>query len=214
MAAPDRGKYGSKLNLSRIITDDIIAGEYQNPPPARSVEPDRLPKPELRASVAQFGIGHLIHRRADSEKKDYWKDDTAEWLCGHRIPPFQRPAVWSQDQKVRFIESAWLGIHLGIYVVNRNDGWKNDRPHPMDLWLIDGQQRLRALDDYLGDVFPVFGYKWSELNKLERRRFESIPFAQATVHEANETKLRMLYDRLNFGGTPHTEDQRATKSAK
>lgn len=178
------------------------------------IPPYRLPDPILRASVSNFSLGHLVFSRTSRSERDYWKDDTIEWICGHRLPPFQRPAVWSREQQIRFIESAWLGIHLGIYVVNRNDAWVKNRPHPMDLWLIDGQQRLRALDEYLGNLFPVFGFTWGELNRVEQRHFESVQFAQAIIHEADEDKLRLLYDRLNFGGVPHTEDQRATKPRK
>lgn len=170
-----------------------------------------IPEPLLRSSTSQFGIGHLVFSRDNSERRKYWEHDTAEWLCGHRMPPFQRPAVWMLDQKVRFIESAWLGLHLGTYVVNRNDSWPGGKhPHYTDLWLIDGQQRLRAIDEYLDDGFSVFGHLWGDLGRVSQRRFEAVPFAQSIIHEADEAKLRELYDRLNFGGTPHTEEQRAT----
>jgi hypothetical protein len=179
---------------------------------ADELPPFRLPEPIMRASTSQFGMGHLVFQLLDNtDRKKYWPNDTAEWLCGHRLPPFQRPAVWTQAQKIRFIESAWLGVHLGTYVVNRNDAWVNDQPHPMDLWLIDGQQRLRAIQEYLTDVFPVFDLRYGELNYLEKRRFDAFPFACSIVHESSEAVLRLLYDRLNFGGTQHTEDQRATR---
>lgn len=179
--------------------------------PSARKEEFRLPEPIMRGSALNFPLGHLVFELGNSDRRKYWGDDDGtEWICGHRLPPFQRPTVWLQDQKIRFIESAWLGLHLGTYVVNRNDKWVRNRPHPMDLWLIDGQQRLRALHDYLTDVFPVFNFRWSELNRLEQRRFESVPFSQLVVNEANEATLRVLYDRLNFGGTQHTEDQRAS----
>lgn len=172
----------------------------------------RIREPILRASVAQFGIGHLVFNERDSEKREkYWSHDTGTtWLCGYRMPPFQRATVWTTDQRVRFIESAWLGFHLGTYVVNRNDSWSGGKPHRTDLWLIDGQQRLRAIESYITSHFPVFGYYWHSLDLVEQRRFENVPFAQSTVHLGDEAVLRELYDRLNFGGTPHTEDQRAT----
>jgi hypothetical protein len=172
-----------------------------------------MPEPILRASTVNFPIGHLIHARGYYQEKDYWKGDTETvWLMGHRMPPFQRPAVWTAEQKVRFMESAWMGLHLGTYVVNRNDSWdeKLGRPHRADLWLIDGQQRLRALEEYLDGAFPVFGYRWSQLPRHEQRRLDNTTFSQSTVHEGDEALLRELYDRLNFGGTPHTEDQRAS----
>ena len=79
----------------------------------------------------------------------------------------------------------------------------------MDRWLIDGQQRLRAIQSYLDNEFPVFNFFWKELNGLEVRRFGNFPFAKTEIRESSEIKLKLLYNRLNFAGTPHTEDQRA-----
>lgn len=177
--------------------------------------PRVMPEPLLRCSTSNFPVGHLVFKRTDSpHEREYWRGDTGPWLMGHRLPPFQRPPVWTREQSVRFLESAWMGLHLGTYVVNRCEKWmlvdgKPFKPHKTDLWLIDGQQRLRALDAYLSDEWPVFGYRWSELRRFEQRRFESVPFAQSTTHEDDEGVLRELYDRLNFGGTPHEESQRA-----
>ena len=167
-----------------------------------------MPEPLLRASTSNFPIGHLIHCREYKHEQPYWLWDTeTEWLMGHRMPPFQRPPVWTRAQAVRFIESAWMGLHLGTYVVNRNESWNKrlNLPHPADLWIIDGQQRLRAIDAYLSDAWPVFGYTWSSLPRHEQLRFGNLTFAQSIVHEGDEAILLELYRRLNFGGTPHEE---------
>jgi hypothetical protein len=170
-----------------------------------------MPPPLLRASSSSFPIGHLIHCRENVEERAYWREEDGPWLMGHRLPPFQRGFVWDLGQQVRFIESAWLGLHLGTYVINRNESWDrvNDKPHRTDRWIIDGQQRLRALDRYLGNRFPVFGHYWAQLDRVEQRRLDNTTFTQSIVHEGDEAVLRELYNRLNFGGTAHTEEQRA-----
>lgn len=170
-----------------------------------------MPPPLLRATSTNFTIDHVEHQRDSLEEKAYWDESDGPWLCGFRMPPFQRAAVWDPEQQVRFLESAWLGLHLGTYVVNRVDKWsvRTGKPHRMDMWLLDGQQRLRALGAYWQDEFPVFGHTWSELGKVERRRLGSYTFTQSIVHIEDEALARELYNRLNFGGTPHTEDQRA-----
>lgn len=170
-----------------------------------------MPEPLLHATSSNFTLDHLEFLREDVEERRYWGPEDGPWLCGHRLPPFQRPAVWTPEQQVRFVESAWLGLHLGTYVVNRYDRWDAalDKPHRTDRWLIDGQQRLRALDAYWSDAFPVFGHVWSELDKPERRSLGSVTFTQSIVHVGDEAVLRELYNRLNFGGTAHTEEQRA-----
>lgn len=114
------------------------------------------------------------------------------------LPPFQRPSVWTLEQKVRFIESIWGRLPLGAYVVNRVIG---DRS--CDGWLLDGQQRITAIMEYVEDQFPVFGYLWSELDLLDHRNFAMIPMACLETQLTDHDKLREIYDRLAYGGTPH-----------
>ena len=131
-------------------------------------------------------------------------------VCGYTLPSWQRGLKWSTEQCIRFIESAWLGLHLGTWVSNAMD-WASDdaRAHSLSGILIDGQQRFHALDQYWADAFPVFGHIWSELDKVEQRRFLSRPFASTEVAIWDDRPLRELYDRLNFGGTAHEDSERA-----
>jgi hypothetical protein len=167
-----------------------------------------MPEPLFRAATSDFSIDHLLFERDEQPKRAKLYPEST-WLLGQRIPPFQRPLVWTERQKIRFIESAWTGLHLGTYVVNRLEIRNDGRAEPVDRWLIDGQQRLSAIADYANDAFPVFGAKFSEITPAERRRFEQVSFPCSVTRLRDENALRDLYDRLNFGGTPHEENQRA-----
>jgi hypothetical protein len=70
---------------------------------------------------------------------------------------------------------------------------------------------LNALLCYWQNEFPVFDEYWNDTIKDDRmqRRFESIAFARSVTHVEDEHTLRELYNRLNFGGTPHTDTQKA-----
>lgn len=114
------------------------------------------------------------------------------------LPPFQRPEVWTQAQKVRFIESIWAGLPLGSYIYNRTAPGR-----PFDNWLLDGQQRITAILDYVGDGFPVSGFLWSGLTEIDQRQFKMTPMACMETCITEEAKLREVYDRLAYGGTPH-----------
>jgi hypothetical protein len=114
------------------------------------------------------------------------------------LPPFQRPAVWSEAQKVRFIESIWGGLPLGSYVYNR--GSFNS---PYDNWLLDGQQRITAILEYHASAFPVLGYRWDELTKVDHRRFLMTPMSCSETNIEDLAKLEEIYDRLAYGGTAH-----------
>lgn len=115
------------------------------------------------------------------------------------LPPFQRPAVWTTEQKIKLIESIWLELPIGVYVYNMSPGYN----HPSDNWLIDGQQRISAIFDYAADEFPVFGYRWSELGETDKRVFEMSTFPAIQLSMTDEKAMEELYDRLAYGGTPH-----------
>lgn len=116
------------------------------------------------------------------------------------LPPFQRPEVWTLEQKIRFIESIWNGLPLGTYIVNRVlTPWAC----PYDNWLLDGQQRITAILDYVGDVFPIMGYRWSELTKQDQVQFGMTPMACLETQITDLAQLEDIYDRLAYGGTPH-----------
>ena len=130
---------------------------------------------------------------------------------GLQLPSFQRPLVWTEAQSVRFIESAYMGFELGTYVVNSvlSVTMNMDVAAKYDGLLIDGQQRINAIRGYVNNEFKVFGYLWSELDPGDQMRFRRVVFSRGEITTTDDAVLRELYNRLNFGGTAHTEDQRA-----
>lgn len=140
-----------------------------------------------------------------------WKDKDVPNPCGYRtvmgyfLPDWQRPLVWTDEQKVRLLESAWLGLSIGTYTFNRSrHGTKFDN------LLIDGQQRMWAIQCYLEDQFPVFGYRWSEVTPVDRRFFEfTAHFHCYITSSEDEEYLKSYYNMMNFGGTAHKESERA-----
>lgn len=173
--------------------------------------PSVIPR-AMQLHNASMTMGELIRdqSQADRDSMDRFcgrRPDEFEWIGTLVLPPFQRPAVWTQEQQVRFIESVWNGYDIGRYVVYQ--------PHHPEFsrftdCVIDGQQRIRAILAYVNSEFPVLGYRWSELPRVDKRRFEMITFNRACIRETmSEAQLRDMYNRMNYGGTPHTEDQRA-----
>lgn len=121
-------------------------------------------------------------------------------LFGWRLPSIQRPAVWTPAQQTRFIESAWLGFHLGVIVVTGPD----EDNHPNADLLIDGQQRLGAFQAYWNGAVPAFGAYWADVRRAQQQRFLDDPLLFTTLDpHLPEALLTELYVRLNFGGTPH-----------
>tara|TARA_R110000851_G_scaffold178010_3_gene324924 strand:+ start:210 stop:707 length:498 start_codon:yes stop_codon:yes gene_type:complete len=125
-------------------------------------------------------------------------------VMGYFIPTWQRPLVWTQDQNVKLIESIWLGLPIGTYTFNRVYGSIHDNI------LIDGQQRMNAIELYVGDAFKVFGYYYSEITKIDKRWFRSSgKFGSYITESKSEEYLKGYYNMMNFSGTAHTDSQRA-----
>lgn len=123
------------------------------------------------------------------------------------LPPWQRAEVWSMERKKAFIEGIFLGLGTGFYVVHQPE-YHGDGALPMSGWLLDGQQRLSAIRDFVqGDLAIFDGVKYSDLSVGEqRRRFLSVVFPCVELeYQPDEQRLRDLYLRMNFGGMPHTE---------
>lgn len=126
-------------------------------------------------------------------------------VMGYVIPEWQRPLVWTRSQSVSFMESAWLGVDVGTFTYNQVSGSVK-----FDSLLIDGQQRMNAIQEYLNGEFPVFGHTWQELPEVDKRAFKQTHFCSYMTRSTNDPYLRSYYDTMNFSGTRHSEDQRAS----
>lgn len=184
----------------------------------REARTPHLPMPLLDGSHSSIDLESIVEPRRHEDYDHMWEPDQ-EMVGSYFLPPFQRPAVWTDAQKERFVESAHLGIPLGSIVIV--DAMNLPMPGPeryaaTDRWLIDGQQRCRALIDYRNDAITVLRgtpceHRWSDLTERERRRFHRIQIGVIRIETDDVGHCREIYDRMNFGGTAHTQDQRATR---
>lgn len=162
-----------------------------------------IPKPFLDATTRNYciEIGAVIR---DSMARPV--HPTERQLGMFKLPRFQRPAVWTTYQQFMFIESIWLHLPIGSYVVNRDD--QTDLGYPCDSWLLDGQQRWTAIIDYINDKLPVFGLRFSELTVVQRRKFMNHPFPAIETRDLTPDKCLDIYNRLAYGGTNHSQAER------
>lgn len=145
------------------------------------------------------------HGNAALDKQGY----TGRRVMGYKLPRWQRQAKWSDAQCSRFVESIWMGVGLGTFMVNScicNDA--------IDQILLDGQQRLRAIERYFDGEIAVVGqdgnaYLWKELNEGEQAHFLRISFPWIESQYKVEQDCVDAYNRHNFGGTQHEESERA-----
>lgn len=155
---------------------------------------------------------YLLHAERTAAQESRRDFPGSRHVMGYRLPNWQRPAVWTEAQQARFIESCYLGLDIGRFVVTQAnfDGFQG----PLDNLLLDGQQRLTAIEAYLADQFPVYGYRWSELGEIDRRLFHRQILPTITIctdqpwngEVVDEAFLRDLYIRMNYGGTAHAPE--------
>lgn len=125
---------------------------------------------------------------------------------------FQRSFVWRRPQMDRFIESILLGYPIpGIFLVRQAD---------RRYLVLDGQQRLRTLQRFVGGIHEGREFALSNVSKdfkeltynslsdEMRRQFDDT-FLQATIVSTDGTPgsleaIYQIFERLNAGGTQLT----------
>ena len=165
-----------------------------------------IPEPILRGNRRDYPIemvvsGDDIYRR---------RNTASRFIFNLPLPDWQRPIVWETNRMVAFIEGIFMGFGCGYYVKNGSDWYRDGTAMPMSGWLIDGQQRINAIREFIENGLVIFdGVTWGSMSKREQLRFLREPFPCVELdYIGDESKLITLYNRLNFGGIAHTEDQR------
>jgi hypothetical protein len=103
-----------------------------------------------------------------------------------------------ESQKIRLIESIYMGMPIGAIVWNQTKC-----NNPCDSWLLDGQQRMTTLLEYVAGDLVVQGWRYTDLPDIERRHFNRIGISVIETNIPDEVKCKDVYDRLVYGGTPH-----------
>lgn len=123
------------------------------------------------------------------------------------IPDYQRGYKWDDKTLSRFIESILLDFPIPyIYIANvASDDLEVDGR----VEIIDGSQRIRALDYFVSDQVPLQdmkelktleGFYFSDLPSGRKRRFlrEVLRFVELKG-EVSESHRRDLFERINSG---------------
>lgn len=182
----------------------------------------QMPQRVLTTTISHYPIDvlalHLEKYLADPSSAHDCSPWAARFVMGMPVPTWARGVEWNVGQKSRFISAVWSGSDLGSYLTN---GWCEPVTVGRALAenseiLIDGQQRLHSLEEYLLDRLAIPDAQgqpriWSELGNGERKRFLSTIFAHARVSSADETALRKTYDLCAQGVVRRSFDQRAVR---
>jgi hypothetical protein len=189
----------------------------------------RMESDVLRAQASAMSIGELLgrledysHAEIDFKKRYPW---AKYFVCGYPIPKFQRDIEWTEADNVRFIRSIWAGIDIGSYLVNELQTdyivrGKGDNFHYVELTdaLLDGQQRLHAIERYVTCEFAVpdatgVPRYWSELPSVEKIRFARTTFTRCIIQTRDPELAVLAYEMRAFSGKPHSISEKQRVAA-
>lgn len=127
-------------------------------------------------------------------------------------PDFQRGHVWTETQRIKYVEYFLSGGVSGLIIYMNNPFWtRNGEPKPndySDMVLVDGFQRLTSLLMFLRDELPVFGGHYFHDFEDRLRMCRANDNLRINVNSL-KTKKEVLtwYIQMNEGHTPHSESE-------
>ena len=144
--------------------------------------------------------------------KDRFRDETLTLR-----PPYQRKPVWAARQKCYLVESILLELPVPEIYIHRT----TDADGASSYAVVDGQQRIRAVLQFLGSVFeaddaefagfaldkldpksPYLGTTFDELSQADKIKFYNYEFHLRYLITDDEAELRSMFARLNRFLTP------------
>jgi hypothetical protein len=129
--------------------------------------------------------------------------DLRDWSVNKRLevrPDYQRNAVWSDVSKIMLIDTILKNIPIPKIYLDAQI--KDQNTYRI---VIDGQQRILAILDYLNDEFglnePYEGkfkdLKFSDLDEVTQNKFLSYKLDMNEIINASEVTIREIYHRVN-----------------
>ena len=116
-----------------------------------------------------------------------------------RYPDYQRDYVWSEEEKIKLIESIFDYVEIGRIVLHEEFNPEKS----VDTWcfeVIDGKQRLGAILDYTKNKYKVREKYYKDLNEIERREFSNILVPVIEVKNLSKINKLDLFISVNTTG--------------
>jgi hypothetical protein len=120
-------------------------------------------------------------------------------------PDFQRGHVWSDKQRVAFVEFFLRGGKTGrvIYLNNPNWHFNNEKGYN-DFVIVDGKQRVEAFRKFINNEIKAFGSYYREYT-------DSIRLVNTMKINVNDLRTRadvlQWYIDFNAGGVVHSDKE-------
>ena len=113
-------------------------------------------------------------------------------------PPYQRGLEWSLSDKQLLIDSILKDLDIGKFVFVQNPYKENDPGYTV----LDGKQRLNAIQEFYEDRFTYKGLTFSEMNSIDQNMItnKGVAYAHIQGEDLKEKDVVKYFLRLNQGG--------------
>ena len=195
-------------------TEPMAPTTVQAVPVQTSTQPDEPSDDFLEPEVDDEEHPPDDDRPVVSEPADWTISSLREKWEGNTLdlqPHFQREYVWALKPELpsRLIESVLLKIPIPPLYFGRIDGGK--------LEVIDGQQRLTTLIDFVTNKFPLQrltrmpslkGLRFRDLSEEYQEKIKGTPIRTVVIDAGKNTDLRYeIFERLNRGSMALNEQE-------
>lgn len=228
MGSQDKTRYGSPVEVKKIIDGVPYVIEYRN---EKAVD---KPYKKWKGEVGEnpfvssysdirsinFELQSILFQLFKTDKYDIegtpvkTSNDNPYVFVGGEKKYYQRPLVWSLEDKQLLVESIYNFVDCGKILV-RNRGWKElellqKQGHEL-AWkdIVDGKQRINAVKDFIDNKFPdLHGNYYVDLSDQAQRRFTShqlFSYSELPENTKDEDVLRQFL-KLNFAGVPQSKE--------
>lgn len=182
--------------------------------PNEAIDHDDIIKAEIKILILDEEINQKYRAgevRIVSEQARYPLNSISSMVGSENYnlnPEFQRRHRWDVNKKSKLIESFIMNVPIPPIFL-----YEDDFSH---YEVMDGLQRLTAIDDFYNDKFQLTGLsEWKELNGkkysdlpdqvrrgIDRRYLSSIILLQETAKTQDEAKRlkQLVFERINSGG--------------
>ena len=120
----------------------------------------------------------------------------------YTVPDYQREYTWEAPRKSKFIESILIGLPIPFVFF-----WMNGETGKLEI--VDGSQRLRTIEEYLGGRLILEGLErldllngtcFDDLPLSRRRKIFNISIRGIILSENTDMEARVdLFERINTG---------------
>lgn len=137
------------------------------------------------------------------------------------IPDYQREFVWTKKQQSLFIESLLIGLPVPYIFGADVTDYESSGDGRVEI--IDGAQRIQTIDAFITnnlilqdmERIPLLNGKvFNDLITPRQRRFLRTTIRMIELQNINEDGRRMMFDRLNTGGSKLSDMEKRRGTAQ